>query len=98
MSDEYWLRMKDASTVLAIAEDALTAMGLVRGAASATHLSMSWPDADPSVEAWGGNVHLSRDADRVLLTINGIGGPDQFAQSLAEALVARGLEVRVEDT
>lgn len=96
MSDEYWLRTKSRAELLSLLEPVFLRLGLVRDSISKTQLSMSFPDADPSVKAWGGNVSLTMMEGAWLLTLNGV-APSSFVETLREGLLAHDIACDVEE-
>jgi len=91
VSDEFWLKTPTLDALRVALREVLEEIGL-RGEAS-----LSWPEADPSVIAFGGNVQFIEHEGALLLTLNGIGAPGRFVEGLAHKLVARGIEVHVDE-
>ena len=57
---------------------------------------MSFPDAHPSVEKYGGNVRPTAYPAGLLLTMNNIGRPSVFAEELESSLREAGVDVSIE--
>lgn len=92
MSDEYRFKASAPAEALAALAEELTNLGMSGDARGA----FSWPDAHPSVADYGGNVRLLLEVDAVFMTLN-VPAPARFAESLRLALIARSLDVELEE-
>lgn len=97
MSDEYWLRTSTPAKVFCAVEAILGEQGMSRRSGTPNDLSMSRPDAHPSVERYGGQVHLVYEDDALFLTLNLDSNPNSFVNALVRALHARGMTVEIEE-
>jgi 8-oxo-dGTP pyrophosphatase MutT (NUDIX family) len=91
VSDEFWLKTPTLEVLRVALREVLEEIGM-RGESS-----LSWPDAHPSVIAFGGNVQFVEIEGALLITLNGIGAPGRFVEALAQRLLARGIEVHVDE-
>ncbi len=92
MSDEYRFKTNTPAEVFAALAEELTKLGMV----SDDRSSFSRADAHPSVAGYGGNAWLLLEGDAVFVTLN-LAAPGRFAESLRAALIARRLDVQLEE-